>query len=74
MPKKLLHFTHDPNYNCSVCSTPMTKKRTGRPRKTCTDRCRQIVYRHNKQLRTLQQDFFQRNPSAAGPQDLIRNK
>lgn len=55
---------------CLVCPTTLPNQLTGRPRKTCSGRCRQILYRHNRQLRSLQRDFFERNPSAAGPQGI----
>ena len=56
--------------NCRICGTALLVHRIGRPRSTCSGKCRQVLYRHNRQLRSLQRDFFERNPSAAGPQGI----
>ena len=55
---------------CKVCPTDIPILATGRPRITCSGRCRQILYRHNRSMRSLQRDFFLKNPSAAGPQGI----
>src|SRR5689334_6924975 len=42
--------THEPAYRpatCHICHEPLPIASTGRPRKTCGDRCRQIKRRQN---------------------------
>lgn len=59
-----------PSGNCAVCQNKLPFLDTGRPRITCSGRCRQILYRHKRALRRMQLDFFQKHPSAAGPRGI----
>jgi endogenous inhibitor of DNA gyrase (YacG/DUF329 family) len=42
-----LIIDHSPPTKCAICHAPLTQPKTGRPRKTCSDRCRQRLHRRH---------------------------
>jgi predicted nucleic acid-binding Zn ribbon protein len=53
-PYRFIISRPPPTNKCAICHAPLTQPKTGRPRQTCSDRCRQRLHRR-RHRRTFDQ-------------------